>query len=164
MATEPRPPLANRRTYFVQRGPGSDRLPHAQEMLLLYGPAPEWRDAFASIEEARVTWERYRGRLLSGKAPGRRVWAWYEFEAPPGLRYDYDRERSALYDAGLLSEGEKAALEREWRDQFDRAQRPDFGLCLGSAGWLRGDAARQAHYEWADIPQKLIAAWSAARP
>ena len=164
MATEGRTRLTNRRTYFVQRGPGSDRLSHAEEMLLTYGPAPEWRDAFASIEAARAVWARYRERLMSRKAPGRRPWGWYEFEAPEGLRYDYDRERSALFKAGLLTDSERSALMTYWREEFDRAQRPDFGLCLGSAGWLRGDAARQAHYEWADIPQKLIAAWSAARP
>jgi hypothetical protein len=107
-------------------------------MLLTYGPAREWRGAFASVEEARGVWERHRGQLMSFKAPGKRPWAWYEFEAPEGLRYDYDRERSTLWSAGLLTDSERAELEREWREQFDRAQRPNFAHCLGSAGWLDG--------------------------
>jgi hypothetical protein len=43
----------------------------------------------------------------------------------------YDRERSALYDSNLLGDEEKFALERQWRDDFERGCDPDFTICLG---------------------------------
>ena len=76
-----------------------------------------------------------------------------------------DLERSALYEAGLLGEGERESLVAEWREEFERAQVPGFGFCVGmradgrGAEWLTGQAAREAHHAWADIPASLVDQW-----
>jgi hypothetical protein len=67
-----------------------------------------------------------------------------------------------LYDAGLLDERERAALIAEWKDDFDTAQELGFMLCTGN-GWLKGDEAKAAHYQWADIPETLVHKWAAER-
>ena len=90
------------------RHPRRGRLNHAQEMTLLYGPDPRW-DAFRSEEEYRDAWERNRDRILAAYRQGRRPMAWWTFEAPikfPG----YERQQSALFEAGLLGEEERPRL------------------------------------------------------
>ena len=72
-------------------------------------------------------------------------------------------EQSYLHDAGALAAEEKAELEREWKVEFERAQTPDFTLNDGGGEILVGDCARVAHYRWADIPDKLVKRWTAAR-
>ena len=119
---------------------------------------------FASAETRRAAWQLHRGRLVGvlASAPGRRPQAWWEYEASiawPG----YDRERSTLYAAGLLGEEEKAALEAEWRREFERGCDPDFVLCLGPDEHLTDAAARRALYRWADIPRQLVRQWTAER-
>jgi hypothetical protein len=120
--------------------------------------------AVGSEEERRAAWIRDRDRLIGtlSSGLGRRLQAWWRYEAPipwPGL----DRERSTLYQAGLLGDDEKAELEAEWRRQFDRAQAPDFWLCLGPNEILEGAAARRAHYREADLPRELVKRWTAER-
>jgi hypothetical protein len=119
---------------------------------------------FADAEHARAAWLQHRARLLElfGNH-GRRPLAWWAFEAPiehPGP----DRERSVLYGAGLLAEAERVELLRYWREQFERAHDPGFFHCGGPGKILEGEAARRAHFEWADIPPALVAAWGAERP
>jgi hypothetical protein len=119
---------------------------------------------FASEGARQAAWLRHRDHLLAAfsSGPGRRLQAWWQYEAPivwPGL----DRERSTLYAPGLLGEAEKAELEAEWRREFDRAQEPGFSLCLGPGDWLEGAAARRAHYRYADIPRELVKRWTAER-
>jgi hypothetical protein len=60
---------------------------------------------------------------------------------------------------GLLSEAERAALLTRWRHEFDRARDPAFFVCLGPGQFLDGDAAREAHHVWSDIPPALVEAW-----
>ena len=133
-----------------------------QEMSLWLGhPA----DVFEDETEARELWERHCDRLMGLFAlHGRRPAAWWQYDSPipfPGP----DLERSALYDAGLLGEQEREQLIAEWRSEFERAQMPGFGFCVGmrvdgkGAEWLAGQAAREAHYAWADIPASLIEQW-----
>jgi hypothetical protein len=132
-----------------------------QEMELWLG-ASHHGSAFSSEDERRAAWIRHRERLMvMWGTNGRRPLAWWCFEAPDDLDYDYASEKSALYDAGLLSESEKAELVARWRHEFDRARDPDFFVCLGPGQFLDGDAAREAHHRWADIPRELIEAWSA---
>jgi hypothetical protein len=135
---------------------------HAQEMFLQFGPDPRWAGAFGSEGECRAAWMRERDELLAGYPPGRRPQAWWHFDAGelgfPGL----DREQSALWEAKVLSEEERAALVRGWRREFERAQAPDFWLS-GSGRILRGAAARRAHYRWADIPRDLLKRWTRER-
>ena len=82
------------------------------------------------------------GRVsICWKAVGLGEMGWWEFEAGD-LRYPgYDLERSTLWRAGLLSVDEKAALEVEWKADFETAQAPDFTLHDGN-GILAGDRAR----------------------
>jgi hypothetical protein len=119
--------------------------------------------AFESDDERRAVWLCCRDRLLAMFGQhGRRPMAWWRYEAPfayPG----YEREQSALYGAGLLSEAENAELLAFWRRQFERAQQPNFSYCLGPMKWLEGAAARRAQYAWADIPHLLIRKWTAER-
>src|SRR5262245_1553563 len=117
---------------------------------------------FGSREELRAAWEKNRDLMMRlwGRG-GRRPAAYYEFEWS-GVRPAYDLERSTLWRAGLLTAEEKAALEREWRAEFEKAQAADFTLNDGR-GLLKGNRARRAHYAWADIPAELIEAWSAER-
>ena len=65
--------------------------------------------------------------------------------------------------AGALAAEEKAELERGWKVEFERALAPDFTLNDGSGEILTGDCARAAYHRWADIPDKLVRRWSAAR-
>ena len=139
------------------RHPRRGRLNHAQEMTLLYGPDPRW-DAFSSEEEYRDAWERNRDRILAAYRHGRRPMAWWTFEAPikfPG----YERQQSALFEAGLLGEEEAATLVSEWREQFERAHDPHFFHCDGPGRILEGAPARLAHYRWMGAPKSLLARW-----
>jgi len=89
--------------------------------------------------------------------------AWWEFEAGD-LRYPgYDRERSFLFERGLFADAERAELVPHWREEFDRAHSPGFFHCAGPGKFLDGDAARRAHFAWADIPSSLVDAWTAER-
>jgi hypothetical protein len=147
----------------LQRPPRG-RLTASQEQELWLGPSPYWGSLFTDEEHVRAAWLQHRTRLLElFGSHGRRPLAWWSFEAPikhPG----YDRERSTLYEAGLLAEAERAELLRYWHGQFDRARAPDFFCCMAPGRILHGEAARRAHFEWADIPRPLVEAWNAERP
>jgi hypothetical protein len=137
-------------------------LSHGQRMFLLYGPADRWDDAFADEREVREAWNQHRAHILSTYRSGRRPWAWWALESAisfPG----YDRERAVLFEAELLGEEERAELEAEWRQAFEKAQAPDFWLCLGPGRHLYGAPARRRHYRWADIPRSLLKEWTAER-
>jgi hypothetical protein len=147
--------------------PHRGRLNHAREMTLLCGVDPRW-DAFRTEEEFRDAWMRHRDRLLAHRH-GRRPMGWWRFESPipfPGQ----DRERAVLFEAGLLDEEERAELVACWREHFERAQDPQFMFCVGFAKpsdttstWLKGAAARRAHYRWSGIPKGLVREWTAQR-
>jgi hypothetical protein len=143
------------------RAPQRRQLSPDQEMDLWLGPFIP--DAFAGPAERRDAWFRHRDRLMALFArAGRRLMAWWQYEAPipwPGL----ERQASALYEAGLLSEAEKAELEAEWRADFDEAQDPDFWICNGPNTILKGAAARVVQYREADIPRALVKRWKAER-
>jgi hypothetical protein len=142
--------------------PHRGQLDAIAEMELRLGPSPYLPSAFDSSEHARAAWFRHRDWLLEQhRNPGRRPVAWWAFEAGE-LRYPgRDRERSTLYEAGLLAEGEREELLRYWREQFDRARDPGFFHCSGPGRILHGAAACREHYRWADIPSALVEEWSA---
>ena len=145
------------------RHPHRGRLSHAQEMVLVYGAAECWAEAFATEEEYRDAWIRNRDRLLAGYRDGRRPMAWWQFEAGD-LRYPgYDRSRSVLYAADLLEPEERAALVEWWHDQFEKAWGPNFFHCAGPGKFFHGAIARRKHYAWADIPASLRKEWTAQR-
>src|SRR5262249_52677686 len=120
---------------------------------------------FSSLEDLRDAWIRGRDVVLRLFANnGRRPMAWWQFDAPAlGLKLPgRDRGQGYLYEHGVLDEVEKLELERGWWREFKQAQTPGFMLSTGKE-ILRGDRARAAHYEWADIPHALIEAWQMER-
>jgi hypothetical protein len=121
-------------------------------MDLWLGPSSNFPPAFDSDEQRRELWFRNREWLMEQRGShGRRPLAWWR----------YDRERSTLYEAGLLAEEERAELLAYWRHEFNRAHGRDFFYCAGPGRILHGAAARREHFRWADIPRALVAAWRA---
>jgi hypothetical protein len=122
-----------------------------------YGPGHA--SAFESVERARRYWIENRARLMPLLAvDGRRPWGWWRFEVGDLRHPGRDRERSTLFEAGLLGAEEAAELLTDWRREFDRANSADFFCCVGGKN-LRGEAARHEHFKWADIPPALVEAW-----
>ena len=77
-----------------------------------------------------------------------------------GLRYPGSQyERSVLWEAGVLSEDERAALEREWREAWEFCWRPNFFHCARPGKIYNGDEARVRHLVWADVPPELVYKW-----
>jgi hypothetical protein len=134
----------------------------AQDLTL--GPSPYLGSCFASRETMRAVWEAHRDGLLARANPGRRPQAYYEFDWPHGPRPPLDTERSTLWRLGLLTEAEREVLQREWREEFDRASEPDFAICKPwPEALLEGAKARREHLDWADVPHELRRRWTAAR-
>ena len=143
-------------------------LNHWQQMFLIYGPDRRWADAFADEQDVCEAWNYHRTRILTSYRHGRRPWAWWALESGE-LRYPgYDKERQVLFEAGLLGEEEREQLVAHWRAHFVQAQQPGFMFCVGlsapnatGATWLKGVAAKKAHYRWSGIPKRLIREWTA---
>jgi hypothetical protein len=118
---------------------------------------------FRSEEERRQKWEKNRAFLLaSDRGSGRRCWGWWVCDSPipfPG----YDRQKSALFEAGLLTEPEREHVLREWRHAFERSYEPHFWYCAGVGKNFTGPRARHLHWSWADIPDSLLLAWARDR-
>ena len=136
-------------------------LSELQELWL--GAHPTTGSHFRSREELVAAWEAGRAVVMRlWGSHGRRPMAWWEFDAGDLKHPGYDRERSTLWRAGVLSESERTELEAEWRREFEHAHRPDFFIST-SGEVLHGDAAVQAHLAWADVPIELAQRWAAAR-
>jgi hypothetical protein len=133
-----------------------------QEMELWLG-APDAGSSFASEEERQAAWFRHRDRLMAMWAcDGKRPMGWWQYEAPAELYYPGpDYERSTLFEQNLLTETERVELLAYWRREFDRANAPGFFHCAGPGEFNEGQAAKRAHYRWADIPETLLEEWSA---
>jgi hypothetical protein len=146
------------------RRPHRAALNATQEMELWLGPSHHGT-AFASDEHRRAAWFRHRDKLMRlwGK-DGHRPQAWWWYEAPEGLWYPgHDHERSILYTAGVLSEEERAYLEAQWRKEFDRTWDPHFSHIAEPGKIFTGEAARERHCLWADVPPDLYEEWTAER-
>jgi hypothetical protein len=136
----------------------------ATQMQELWLGAGHQGSAFSSEDERHAAWIRHRDRLMQHwGCHGRRPLAWWCFEAPADLDYNYASEQSTLYEAGLLTASEAAELMARWKHEFDRACAPGFSVCLGPQRFLTGEDARRAHFAWADIPATLIEAWTIER-
>ena len=72
------------------------------------------------------------------------------------------RQRITLFEMAELTETELAELMPEWREEYEKANEPNFGYCTRH-GWLRGEAAKRARYRWAGIPPTLLKKWDAER-
>jgi hypothetical protein len=106
---------------------------------------------FSGEEALREAWTRGRAvvmRLWGGR--GRRPMAWWYLEGGDLHYPGYFHERSYLYERGILSESERAGLEREWQVEFDAVQGKDA-------------RTRREAYVHHDIPPELIEAWTAER-
>ena len=149
--------------------PNRAPLSHEGQMSLRYGELAS-RPGFASEEERRAAWFNHRDELLQHCSGGQRPAGWWDYESP--IPYPRDRAYAAatLYENGLLNESELAELMIHWRQAFERSQNPRFMFCLGFAkpsdpvaSWLKGAAARKAHYRWAGIPRELLKEWMTQR-
>jgi hypothetical protein len=133
-----------------------------QEMELWLGSSHHG-SAFSDDEQRRRLWAAHRERLLSWwGTDGRRPQAWWRYDSPipfPG----HARERSVLFEAGLLSAYELETLTATWRADFARAWEPDFFFIAGPGEIYQGAIAREKHFAWADIPSALVQQWEAAR-
>jgi hypothetical protein len=136
-------------------------------MELWLGPSHSG-SSFENDTHRREAWFRNRGKIMRlwGKG-GRRPMGWWCFEAREmGLRYPgFEYERSVLWETpGVLSEEERAELEREWRRQWDRCWDDlHFFHCAGPDKNFTGDEARVRHLSWADVPPALVDLWLAER-
>ena len=140
------------------------KLSVAQQTALWLGENPH-TPAFTSAAQARKAWKENRVVLMHLLAhDGRRPVGWWAFEAPKKrLRYPgYDFERSYLYQHGILTEPEQRELLQYWKAEFSRAFAPHFFVSVGG-GILRGVAAQECHFAWADIPRSLVKAWTVER-
>jgi hypothetical protein len=142
---------AAKRRQHQLRAIAGDGLSLSQLQELWLGPNPSTGSLFGSREELVAAWKRHRAEVMRlWGSHGRRPMGWWEFDAG-GLKHPgYDRERSTLWRAGVLSEAERTELELGWWADFDAAQKKDA-------------QARREYYAWADIPPELIEAWSKRR-
>jgi len=140
----------------------ANELGPVEKFELVTGPA-QWGSVFPDRESLHRAWLSARDELLARAQPGRRPQAYYEFEWE-GDRPPYDSERSELWRRGLLTEEEKAALEAEWRSEWEFCHRPGFAI---ARAWpnslLKGAAARREHLREADVPCELVQDWTAVR-
>ena len=76
--------------------------------------------------------------------PGRPA-GWWDYSSPTPRPSNHERDEAVLYEAHLLDAEEETALMA--RKQFERAQEPNFGVCVGpNRPWLKGAATKRAHY------------------
>ena len=143
-----------RRQFEMTEVFGGTRPSHVAVLQELWlGPNSNEGSLFRSREELHAAWLEHRDEVMAEwGSNGRRPAAWYEFEAPPDLHDDYDRERSQLYERGLLGIDEAARVQAEWRQEFDRAQTR-----------FRTDAERRRYYCEIDLPDSLRKEWEAER-
>jgi hypothetical protein len=142
------------------------KLSHAETMSLWLGEDP-YNPAFPDDDSRRAAWVENRDYLMAVCCvhPGGRPDAWWSFESPVPRPKDDAYCAAALWEVdGLLDDIERAALEAEWRRQFDKAQASDFAYCTSDPeNWLKGAPARRAHYKWCGLPRALVRQWSAER-
>ena len=123
-------------------------LTHDELQELWLGPTHRG-SLFRSREELRDAWARGRDLAMELWAKGgHRPMGWWQFERPPGLKFDFNHKASILYDANLLAEDERRELVRHWRRQYDLGQDRD-------------PAARDKFYRDVDIPDSLLREWTA---
>jgi hypothetical protein len=115
-------------------------------------------------------WRRHRELLMKWERAGSRPPEWWVYERNLRPPEDSRRESELLMAMGELSAAELNELVPEWREQYDKAQRPGFACCIGHAQphdtfatWIEGPEAKRAHYAWAGIPKVLLKQWGAER-
>jgi hypothetical protein len=142
---------AAKRRQHQLRAIAGDGLSPSQAQELWLGPNPTQGSLFSSREELEAAWTANRDALMARwGSHGRRPLAWWEFDAGDLEHPGYDRERSTLWRAGVLSQQERSELEVTWREAFDAAKG-------------KGARERREHYEFADIPPELVEHWQSER-
>jgi hypothetical protein len=119
---------------------------------------------FETDEDYQVAWLLHRDEVLTSN-PGRRPAAWWQLEAPVGLKkpsYSGD-ETILLYERGLLTKDEIDQLMPFWREWYNKAQAPDYSYYASGGKWLDGDEARKARYRWAGMPTDIVKRFDADR-
>jgi len=99
---------------------------------------------------------------MASTRAGSRPEEWWAYEKQMPQPCDLGDERITLFEMAELTETELAELMPEWREEYEKANEPNFGYCTGD-GWLRGEAAKRAHHSWAGIPPALVKKWDAER-
>src|SRR5262249_47902743 len=105
---------------------------------------------------------RHKDQIMAWTRAGSRPEEWWVYEKQMPQPHDLGEERITLFEMVALTETELAELIPEWREEYERANEPNFSYCTGH-GWLRGEAAKRALYRWAGIPPALVNKWDAAR-
>jgi hypothetical protein len=141
--------------------PSRHHLTHDEEMSLCFGELRHW-PAFADDEERKAAWFTHRAKLLQHCSWGRRPAGWWDYECPIERPRDRDYEEAALFEAGLLTQGEIDELMAKWRSDFERAQDPQF-MYRAATAWLDGWRAKKAYLKWAGVPRALIREWTVER-
>jgi len=123
------------------------------ELQELWLGCPPGGSNFASPEELHNAW--LRGRAVTMRlwgSHGRRPQGWWHLDPEAaGLCYPgYFRERSYLYEHGVLSQQERDLVEAAWKAAFNTAR-------------AMSARERREHYEHHDIPSELVEAWTAER-
>ena len=107
-------------------------------------------------------WLKHKDRIMASTRAGSRPEEWWAYEKQMPQPRDLGDERITLIEMAELTETELAELMPEWREEYEKANEPNFSYCTGD-GWLRGEAAKRAQYRWAGIPPALIKKWDAER-
>jgi hypothetical protein len=130
------------------------RMPPTPSQLqeLWLGPSHISGSKFASREELEAAWREHSAEVMMMTQPGHRPAAWWEFDAPKGLKFDDEHECSILWRANILGAEERRDVEEGWKAAFALA-------------FARGYDAkrRREHYALADVPRELLRAWLAER-
>ena len=121
-----------------------------QELWL--GPSYVSGSKFADREELEAAWREHRAEVLTMSKPGHRPAAWWEFDAPSGLKFDDEHSCSILWRAGVLDAEERREVEEDWRREFEKGFSRVFDA-----------KRRREHFRWADIPRELVKAWLVER-
>src|SRR5262245_28518771 len=119
--------------------------------LWLGGNSNGW-SMFADETELKAAWEKYREPVMAMFVrDGLRPAAWWRYDAPIPYPGD-ERERSALYEAGIVTGEERRELEASWRQAFEEAYSPGYGA-----------DRRRKHLRDIDLPASLRKRWIAER-
>ena len=117
-----------------------------------------WDDRPISYER----WVKHKDQIMASTRAGSRPEEWWAYEKQMPQPRDLGDERITLFKMAELTETELAELMPEWREDYEKANEPNFSYCTGD-GWLRGEAAKRAQYSWAGIPPALVKKWDAER-
>jgi len=124
---------------------------HLEELDLWLGIEGGTKSAFPTNELRRAAWFQHRDWITARhKADGFRCIGWWHYEAPIELPPGGENMAAALFEAGLLEEGERSRLIVRWCSEFEQGQA------------LQG-ASKRAYLREAGIPRSLLREWSAER-